>query len=265
MRKISLLLLILILLVSCGTKTPPPQESTVVTTLPVSGESTGNPVTDPPETEPSVFAPTVILTTETESLGGVSYRTWRYPTVVAEGYAELCENINAALYNTVTALGKKLLPGINGLVASGNEVSCETERCDYRLICDRTVLTVGYYLTARVDSNTPERIFGAVNINLTTGQRMDAASLIPDLSKLIGALADGTFPRVDGGAALTQEELSSALSQYRADYAIYPDVYFAETSVLVSVSLMSAEGGYAQFGVPYDVAADYFAPSLLGN
>ena len=260
-RKITVLLVCLLLFVSCG-KEKTPLESGESTSAPP--QSTAEPLlTVPVQTDPPVFSPSVVLKTETEQLGGASYRTWRYPVVVAEGYVVRCENINAAVFNAVTALGKKLIPGISSLVASGSEVSCETERCDYRLLGDNAILSVSFYLTARVDSNAPEHAFGTANIDLTTGMQIGGAQLITDLSKLLNAIASGDLTRVDEGDVLTPEEFSSALSQYRADYAIYPDVYFAEEEVIVAVELLRTEGSFALFAIPYAKASDYIASEFL--
>ena len=104
-RKITVLLVCLLLFVSCG-KEKTPLESGESTSAPP--QSTAEPLlTVPVQTDPPVFSPSVVLKTETEQLGGASYRTWRYPVVVAEGYVVRCENINAAVFNAVTALGKK--------------------------------------------------------------------------------------------------------------------------------------------------------------
>ncbi len=263
MKKIQIMLLLTVLmLASCG------KGADDVTTPAITDGTTAPAVTATVTDAPNVpTSPQIELVTRTENIASAagSTKTFIYPKVTLSDSGELSERINLEIEAACNNLFKRSLPGAASIVNGGAEIIYKTTACNTYLHNDR-YLSVEFHVTidvfGGVTDEMPSKAYSAFNIDLSTGEVLYPEKLIIDLDKLKDAVINGLFTP-DEGVVLPEADIAEALVQYRADYGIYPAVYFDADRVCVCVELAKLQGGYALFYVSDDKATEYFTDQFI--
>ena len=258
-RYIALIIALMLILSSCGKGTE--EYTTAVATEPIT-ETDGVTTVTEEVIVPPLAAPIIELVTVKESIGSASSstKTFIYPKVTIADNNDLTVMINREIESACANLFKRSVPGAASMVSGGSEIFYKTTECNYVLHNDKW-LSVEFYVVidifGGVVDEMPDKAYSAITIDLETGSVMYAEKFIWDLDKLKKALLGGEFTLMNS-VTLTASDLEAALVQYRADYGIYPSVYFGEGSVTVCVELAKLQGGYALYSISADKATDYF-------
>ena|GEM_PF-2745812 len=182
-----------------------------------------------------------------------------YPQIKYEGKEETAAEINEMLNDFVMAEFKK-----TGLDSSGVE--------SYSYVTESVLITLkrkgffsavmsGYYIS---DAALHQEYFTySVNFDIDNVKFIEAEDVIGDFVKIRGLFLDGKFALADGIDDLLEETTySDMFVQYRADYNIYPGVYFTSSSMGIIVEVVYLLGGTACFEIPYAEVAEYINADL---
>ncbi len=120
---------------------------------------------------------------------------------------------------------------------------------------------VGGYIVEEQSGNQ-ENFSYTVNCDLERALLYETKDLLSDYSRLASLFEKGRFTKAFGHPNLmdyiTYEEM---IGQYKAEYGIYPDVYFTESALGFVMDVVPMFSGYAGFTLPLNKAAD----SLQGD
>lgn len=280
MRKIAIVLCIAFAFATfCSCSTPDFKDEyttpSTTDTDPITDPAT-DPVTDPitnPATEP-VSEPAsdngktdISLFTYRDTIGvnGTSFKEFTLPVVSIKGDKAREDIINAQIDAFCQSFFKRAVPNANSLVNGGAVIEFKIESCEYTLL-PNGVLSVAFYSHTEFFNagfeELPERSFAALNISLIDGKILQGADIFTDLDKLKADAGGFKFLTENVPHAPSAAEISDAMAQYRADYMIYPYVYFTQSDALVCVELTQLQGNYALVVVPFGYFGNYFTESF---
>lgn len=266
-RIIAFLLLasLVISFASCGNNGEAGVTSDNEITEPISVTTT-EPVTEPVAPIAPTFTVTELKTSITSSKS--SFKLFRYPVVTVDGNEKLAERINMQILASCEKFFKRCVPGATALVRDGAEIEFEITECKVRMF-DNRLLSVAFYSKLELfgidGDEMPDKAFYSTNIDLTTGEEISGSRLIKDLDKLKELLTSDSVIIVSEMVDTSASVISEALLQYRADYGIYPYVFFDGDGVIVCVELAKLQGGYVLFKITASTAADHFNEVIYDN
>lgn len=108
------------------------------------------------------------------------------------------------------------------------------------------------------DSPAPNIFTYTINCDIKASAVISASDLVYDFDGIKKLFLDGKFKLVEGMDGLLDEtNYEDMIMEYRAEYGIYPNVYFTEDSFGMVIDLVYTLGGYALFEIPYSYVSDY--------
>ncbi|MBR2453884.1 MAG: hypothetical protein IKB35_02670 [Clostridia bacterium] len=272
--------LVLSLVVFCSLftacKTPPDFKDEYTNPQDIVTDPITDPVTDPltsPATEPVTdhdddFGKIEIsLFTYRDTIGvsGNSFKEFTFPSVSVSGDKPREDNINAQIDAFCQSFFKRAVPNANSLVNGGAVVEFKIEKCEYNLLAN-SVLSIAFYAHIELFNagfdELPERAFAALNISLTDGRILEGKDVFYDLEKIKSDISRFEFISEDAVRTPSVSEINDAMLQYRADYMIYPYVYFSASEALLCVELTQLQGSYALVKIPLSDFGSYFVESF---
>ena len=153
-------------------------------------------------------------------------------------------------------------------LASDEEVSYTYQITEIRVMlmtegfCSMVVL--GQYIGT--DASHVEYVSYTINADLVSSRLLSTYDLITDDASLRKMFTDGKFALAYGSADLLKDmPLDEMLLPYRAEYGIYPDVFFTEGRVGIHVELPHVLGGYAGYTLNILSAGDVLRPGRIGT
>ena len=126
-----------------------------------------------------------------------------------------------------------------------------------------TLATTGFFsayvmgFVASEDTGRTENFSYTINCDLNSGVLYKAEELLSSYEPLAERFVKGQFKKVFGHAELLENSTyADMLLPYRAEYAIYPDIFFTETGVGFLIEVVPSLGGCAGFTLPFRSALD---------
>ncbi len=169
-----------------------------------------------------------------------------YPTVSPDNGAD-SEKLNDIIKNFMDDKLKIELPGDSTDGYSYNIKSTQTMLSNDEIA---SILVCGEYY--HIDSPGPTVFAYTINCDIKGTALITSDNLINDYDRIKDLFCDGKFELVYGQNGLLNEtNYTDMILQYRAEYGIYPDVYFTDDSFGMVIDLVSTLGGYARFEIPY--------------
>ena len=109
---------------------------------------------------------------------------------------------------------------------------------------------VGGIIASEVSGNTVYFAY-TLNCDIRNGVLYTTEELLSDYGKLAKRFADGDFTQHFGYKNLEQQtHLTDMISQYKAEYGIYPDVYFTDGGLGFLIEVVPLLDGYAGYTLP---------------
>lgn len=169
-----------------------------------------------------------------------------YPTVDPDNGAD-SEKLNDIIKNYMDDKIKNELPG-----DSADGYRYEIKSTQTMLSNDEiaSILVCGEYY--HIDSPGPTVFAYTLNCDIKGTALITSDNLVYDYEKIKDLFCSGKFELVYGVDGLLDEtNYEDMIIQYRAEYGIYPDVYFTDDSFGMVIDLVSTLGGYARFEIPH--------------
>ena len=204
----------------------------------------------------SAVLPYEISIAENSPVHGENDIILMYPQIKYEGKEETAEQINALLYEYALSEFKK-----TGLDSSGSD--------SYSYVTESVLVTVkregffsavisGYYVSS--EALHQEYFTYSVNLDIDNVRFITSEDVIADFVNIRTLFLDGKFTLSNGIDDLLEETtLEDMFVQYRADYNIYPGVYFTSSALGIIVEVVYLLGGTACFEIPYADVAEYIS------
>lgn len=119
-----------------------------------------------------------------------------------------------------------------------------------------SAVMTGYYTT---DTAAHREYFSySINCDIENERLLTSEDIIKDFIKIRGLFISGKFTLSYGMDDLLEETTyADIFTQYKADYSIYPDVYFTSSSFGVVTEIVYHLGGNACFEIPYSEVISY--------
>lgn len=127
-------------------------------------------------------------------------------------------------------------------------------------------LCVGSFISE--GSTHPESIVYALNLDPVNARLYSFDDLISDFDLLADRFRSGKFRMINGDdGLLAQTNYADMFIEYSSLYEIYPPIYFiledGKTALALSVELVYALGGHAEFSIDTDSVKSAFTDTLL--
>lgn len=205
--------------------------------------------TDETESDPGYTVDTEVETQKTEN-GDV---TIVYPTINDPGGEALDpELLNQLIKDYMDQKFK-----YDGVTDTGAEYTYEITDTVTAIATDEFVSIIvkgRYYIT---DAPNPVVFAYTINCDLKASVIISASDLVYDFAEIKKLFTGGKFTLEEGMQSLLEEtNYEDMIMEYRAEYGIYPNVYFTESGFGIVIDLVYTLGGYALFEIPYSEVED---------
>ncbi len=170
-----------------------------------------------------------------------------YPTVKSKADKIDADKLNSLIKRYIDEKFEEC-----GLSDSGGEYSYEITETDVVLATEKliSVIVKGIYYTS--EDASPTVFAYTVNCDIKASSIIPSSDLVYDFDKLKSLFVGGKFKLEEGLKTLLDEtNYGDMIMEYRAEYGIYPNVYFTPDGFGMVIDLVYTLGGYALFEIPY--------------
>lgn len=124
-----------------------------------------------------------------------------------------------------------------------------------------SIIVKGRYYIA--DTPNPTVFAYTINCDIKASAIISASDLVYDFAEIKKLFLSGKFTLAEGMDGLLEEtNYEDMIMEYRAEYGVYPNVYFTESGFGMVMDLVYTLGGYALFEIPYsEVAGLVYRPA----
>lgn len=223
------------------------------------GKGTG---TSSPDTQNQAELPYEISVVKdsAEELSGIKGNiTLMYPQMNYPGNEAAADKINGLIKNLAVSVFKEA--GLESDDIESYMYVTETALITLKKENFFSAVVTGYYIT---DTASHQEYFSySVNCDISQEKLLTSEDIITNFEKIRALFIDGKFTQSYGEETLLDETTHTDIfTQYKADYSIYPDVYFTSSSFGVIVEIVYHLGGNACFEIPYSDVKEYLNADL---
>lgn len=200
-------------------------------------------------------APSYTVETETEHFtDGTCGVMLKYPVI--SGYTDV---------QAQNALNEKIAAFAHAMYEREVPVSDDGDGYSYTVTGVRITFASDAFLSAVIGGTVTSGFSGnescfsyTINCSLKDGTFYSSEEILADYSVFVDRFVYGAFSQDFGHAGLTAEiELEDLISQYKAEYGIFPEVYFTENGIGFVIEVIPLFDGYAGFTLPYAQAKKF--------
>ncbi len=145
----------------------------------------------------------------------------------------------------------------DGVTDTGSEYTYEITDTVTTILTDEfaSIIIKGRYYIS--DTPNPTVFAYTINCDIKASAIISASDLVYDFGDVRNLFLNGKFTLTEGMEGLLEEtNYEDMIMEYRAEYGVYPNVYFTESGFGMVIDLVYTLGGYALFEIPYSSVED---------
>ena len=201
----------------------------------------------------------IIVVHETDD-GRRSTKVLRYPVISGMPDSDIQDSVNALFREVAGREFAAAIPDVDIFVIEDIIFNYEVTSVDVTYFSNNFISVKNTVYSMNALAEYPDTPVYTVNIDLTTGNRVESVDIFEDFNAVTSAFIGGYFEMEYGMENILQNtSYEDMILQYKSDYASYPDVYFLPGKLVICIDLVAALESSAGFSIKLSELGDALA------